>query len=209
MPRCASNVRLRSSSAFCSSGVGASRRGSDMSPCETLDGLAVTTITLPRAPTSVAARSRERSDGGESSYPTTTVPRVRSDIVNRATVARRPTSTWPAGRWPETTTRSSRRRWGGSKADLFIGLVGRCGRQLRFARLFFVHVVQSAPDPSPAQWRRHCTDLGSRRRLGVGVTSGSMVSRPTRCSWWPSSTSRAESTSLGGDAERTGELDQE
>jgi hypothetical protein len=47
-----------------------------MTPGDTLDGLALTTITLPAAPMSVAARSRERCDSGDPSYPTTTVLEV-------------------------------------------------------------------------------------------------------------------------------------
>jgi hypothetical protein len=70
---------------------------------------------MARAPMSVAARSRERWDGGEPSYPTTTVLRAGPGMVSREAVARRPTSTWPAGRSPETTTHSSRRRWAASK----------------------------------------------------------------------------------------------
>jgi hypothetical protein len=208
MPRSSSNLRLRSSSAPCSSGVGASRRDSDMSPRETLDGLAVTTISLPVAPTSVAARSRQRWDGGESSNPT-----------NRA----------------EGTFRHRQPRNGRSTSHVHVagGSLAGNDHSLISSTLGRVAVRTSSPVGSVAAVGS-CGSPGCVSRMlcsliltrcshnGVGTaripepkTSGrardlrAMVSGPTRCSWWPSSTSPVGSTRLDGDADRTGELDQE
>jgi hypothetical protein len=101
------------------------RTSSSRSPTQNVHPRRLARLPRARSPQQAEARARTRRrrppqarlpDVAPSHSKTTTL-RASSAVVSCETVARRPRSRWPAGRLPETTTRSSDQRWAASMPD--------------------------------------------------------------------------------------------